>query len=105
MDLQWAVSALQYSQTNGNYHNTVINSGATLLVTNAGNPIAIMLESGTQSDPVNPPGGDGNTHCYNTISGAGALVIGNPNPGSAICVQQGSSTYDGFHGQWATLDM
>ena len=98
VDTNLVIAALQYSQTNGNFHNTIINPNVTLTAQDTN--ISIMLECGTQSDPPS-----GMTHCYNTISGGGALVVINTNAGSAICVQQGSATYTGAPGLWATLDM
>jgi hypothetical protein len=109
VDHNITVASVWYTQTNAIqfipadpeltiWHNTLINPGVTL--TAAGTNITIMLESGTQSDPP-----DGFTYCYNTISGGGTLVVNNTNVASAIVVQQGSSTYTGDQGLWATLDM
>ena len=98
VDTNFLIAALQYSQTNGDYHNTLINPK--VILTGQGTNLSIMLECGTQSDPPS-----GTTHCYNTISGGGALVVNNTNPGSAICVQQGSATYTGAAGLWAALDL
>jgi hypothetical protein len=106
VDRNFTVAALLYEQTNSDeysvfsqfWHNTVINQGATLTLANTN--ISLMVDSGTQSDPPS-----GFTYCYNTVSGSGALVVNNTNAGSAISVEQGSGTYTGDPGLYATLDM
>jgi hypothetical protein len=106
VDQNFTLTSLLYEQTNAAefstiaqlWHNTVINSNATLTLSNT--DISIMLDSGTLSDPPS-----GLTYCYSTISGPGSLVVNNTNAGSAICVQQSSSTYAGDYQQWATLDL
>jgi hypothetical protein len=111
VDRNFAVAAVQYSQTNTAafsalnqiWHNTVINPNATLTLANTN--VSIMLESGTLNDPSPPLLGAGYTYCYNSISGSGALVVNDTNVGSAISVSQGSSTYTGAPGLYATLDM
>ncbi|HTA29831.1 MAG TPA: hypothetical protein VK731_05070, partial [Candidatus Cybelea sp.] len=61
----------------------------------------IVFDCGTQSDPA-----PGNTSSYDTMSGAGALVVDDPNPESVMIVSQGSSTYSyPSAGLWASLDM
>lgn len=105
VDTNLTVGALWYAATNlfpnYAYHNTEINSGVTLTVSNTN--VAIVLDAGTQSDPaVSPPGA---TACYNSISGGGSLVVTDTNSASVMIVSQGSSTYSGDAGLWATLDM
>ena len=107
-DISLTIAGLWYAATNASadfqptpvaYHNTVINSGVTVMVANT-NPV-IVLDCGTQSDPAS-----GNTSSYATISGAGALVANDPNPESIMIVSQGSSTYSYPSAQlWASLDM
>lgn len=108
VDSSLTIAGLWYAATNASsdfsatpvaYHNTVINPGVTLTVDNTN--AVIVLDSGTQSDPPS-----GNTSCYNTISGTGALVVDDPNPESVMIVSQGSSTYSyPSAGLWASLDM
>jgi len=77
------VAGLIFSETNG-FHNTVINPGSTLTVSN--NAAANLLLAGTETDA----GSTGNL--YNTISGAGAtLVLTNTNTASTIIIRQGTS--------------
>jgi hypothetical protein len=97
------IAGLWYSATNASpsftYHNTVINPGVTLTISNTG--ASILLDSGTQTDP-----SAGNTGCYNTISGGGAIDVFDTNTASVMIVSQGSSTY--FYpsaGLWSSLDM
>ena len=105
VDTNLTVGALWYAATNlfpnYAYHNTEINSGVTLTVSNTN--VAIVFDAGTQSDPaVSPPGA---TACYNSISGGGSLVVTDTNSASVMIVSQGSSTYSGDAGLWATMDM
>ena len=96
------IAALWYAPTNPSpnfeYHNTVINSGITLTVSNNG-PV-IVLDSGTQSDP-----SSGLTTSYSTVSGAGALDVIDTNPESLVIVSQGNGNYTGASGLWASLDL
>jgi hypothetical protein len=105
VDSNFTISSLWYAATNLSpnfaFHNTEINSGVTLTVSNT--TAAIVLDSGTQTDPaVTPPGA---TACYNTIGGGGTLAVTDTNTESVMVVSQGSSTYSGDAGLWATLDM
>jgi fibronectin-binding autotransporter adhesin len=102
VDVNFEIDSLWYAATNisptFNYHNTEINAGVTLTVSN--NSAAIVLDSGTQSDPAL-----GKTASYGTISGAGTLVVNDTNSESVMIVSQGSSTYSGAAGLWGLLDM
>jgi hypothetical protein len=99
VDTNLVLSGLFYSQTDNDWHNTVINPGVTLTLFDTN--ISIMLDSGSLSDPPS-----GLTWCYNTISGpGGSLVVSNANAASVINVEQGSFTYAGDSGQYAILDM
>ncbi len=81
VDQNLAISSLQYGQTNG-FHNSQINPGVTLVVSNA--LAANVLVAGTETD-------NGLIQAEtNTISGAGSLTLINTNPASAIIVRQGS---------------
>jgi len=105
VDTDFTINSLWYAATNLSpnfaYHDTEIDAGATLTVSNTST--AIVFDSGTQTDPtVNPPGA---TTCYNTISGGGTLVVNDTNGASVMVVSQGSSTYSGDAGLWATMDM
>jgi hypothetical protein len=100
VDVDILTRSLWYAETNTApfWHNTFINAGKTLTVSN--NSAEIVLDSGTQTDPVS-----GNTECYNTIAGNGSLVVIDTNSESVAIVSQGSSTYTGDPGLWASLDM
>jgi hypothetical protein len=102
VDTDFTIDSLWYAATNASptfmYHNTEINAGVTLTVSNTS--AAIVLDSGTQSDPAL-----GKTACYNTIFGGGALAVDDTNSESVMIVSQGSSTYSGAAGLWASLDM
>jgi len=107
-DINLTIAGLWYAATNDStdfsatpvaYHNTVINPGVTVTVSNTN--AVIVLDSGTQSDPA-----AGNTSSYSTISGAGALVVADTNAESVMIVSQGSGTYSyPSAGLWASLDM
>jgi hypothetical protein len=98
VDANLAIGGLFYGDTNG-IHNTVINPGITLTISNAS--VSIPLLSGTMTDAGDP------VTLYNTISGTGGtLVINNTNVGSAIVVQQTSATQgDGRTTHLSTLDL
>ncbi len=103
VDTTATIAGLWYAGTNASpaftFHNTVVNPGVTLTISNSGP--SIVLDSGTQTDP-----SAGTTGCYNTISGSGAIKVIDTNAESVMIVSQGSSTY--FYpsaGLWASLDM
>ena len=102
MDQNFTVDSLWYAATNASpnfeYHNTAINAGVTLTVANT--TAAIVLDSGTQTDPAL-----GKTASYSSISGPGTLSVTDTNTESVMIVSQGSSTYTGAGGLWASLDM
>jgi hypothetical protein len=102
VDADFTIDSLWFAATNASpnyqYHNTEINSGVTLTVSNTS--AAIVLDSGTQTDPAL-----GLTTSYSTIFGAGELAVTDTNSESVMIVSQGSSTYTGAAGLWATLDM
>ncbi|HSU52790.1 MAG TPA: hypothetical protein VLT36_01880 [Candidatus Dormibacteraeota bacterium] len=95
VDANLTVAGLTYVETNG-FHNTVINSGVTLTVSNTTPTIALL--SGTQTDA------GAAAQNYNSISGAGRLLINNTNVGSAIVVQQCSAN-SGAPQHLSTLDL
>jgi hypothetical protein len=95
VDASLIVAGLTYAETNG-FHNTVINPGVTLTVSNSG--VVIPLLSGTQTDA------GAAAQNYNTISGDGTLVINCTNVGSAIVVQQCSAN-SGTPQHLSTLDL
>jgi hypothetical protein len=95
VDANITVAGLIFAETNG-FHNTVINPGVTLTVSNSG--VAIPLLSGTQTDA------GAAAQNYNTISGAGAFVINSTNAGSAMVVQQCSAN-SGSPQHLSTLDL
>ncbi|HWY75331.1 MAG TPA: hypothetical protein VN281_06925 [Verrucomicrobiae bacterium] len=97
------IAALWYAATNVSpnfgYHNTVINPGVTLTVSNT--TAAIVYDTGTQTDP-----SAGTTGCYNTISGGGTLTVVDTNIESVMICSQGSSSYHyPSAGLWAAMDM
>jgi hypothetical protein len=109
VDTNFAVGGLWYAETNSNgiygWHNTVINSGVTLTVSNSAE--GIILDTGTQTDP-HLIVGPGSATCYSTISGEGTLEVYNTNVESFVVVSQGSSTYAGGLGGdnlFASMDM
>jgi hypothetical protein len=95
VDANLTVAGLTFAETNG-FHNTVINPGVTLTVSNSG--VVIPLLSGTQTDA------GAAAQNYNTISGDGSLVINATNQGSAIVVQQCSAN-SGAPQHLSTLDL
>jgi hypothetical protein len=95
VDANLTVAGLTFAETNG-FHNTVINPGVTLTISNSA--VAIPLLSGTQTDA------GAAAQNYNTISGDGSLVILSTNQGSAIVVQQCSAN-SGTPQHLSTLDM
>jgi hypothetical protein len=95
VDANITVAGLTFAETNG-YHNTVINPGVTLTVSNPA--VVIPLLSGTQTDA------GAAAQNYNTISGDGSLVINATNQGSAIVVQQCSAN-SGTPQHLSTLDL
>jgi hypothetical protein len=95
VDANITVAGLVYGQTNG-FHNTVINPGVTLTVSNNG--VVIPLLSGTQTDA------GAAAQNYNTVSGNGALVLNCTNIGSAMVVQQCSAN-SGSPQHLSTLDL
>jgi hypothetical protein len=106
-DVNFTINALWYaatnlSPTNFAYHNTQISSGVTLTVSNTS--AAIVLDSGTQNDP-GTGGAAGLATSYSTISGDGTLLVNDTNSQSVVIVSQGSSSYTGEPGLWASLDM
>jgi hypothetical protein len=95
VDANMTVAGLTFAETNG-FHNTVINPGVTLTVSNNG--VVIPLLSGTQTDA------GAAAQNYNTISGNGSLVINATNQGSAMVVQQCSAN-SGAPQHLSTLDL
>ena len=96
VDTNLVVAGLIFAETNA-YHNTIINSGKMLTISN--NTVGIPILVGTQTDP------GATAFDYNTISGSGGiLVINNTNIGSAMVVQQYSSS-SGTESHLATLDL
>lgn len=89
------VRSLWYRQTNGGYHNTVINPGITLTLSNTA--AANLLLVGSEVD-------NGLNYAFtNTISGVGGtLTIADTNLNSAMVIRQPSVTA-GAHR--ATLDL
>ena len=89
------VRSLWYRQTNGGYHNTLINPGVTLTISNTAATSLLMV--GSEKD-------GGKDYAFtNTISGAGgSLVVTDTNVNSSLSVRQPSAT-SGAHR--ATLDM
>jgi hypothetical protein len=105
-DVNFVINALWYAATNLSpnfaYHNTQISSGVTLTVSNTS--AAIVLDSGTQNDP-GTGAQVGSASSYSTISGDGTLLVNDTNSESVMIVSQGSSSYTGDAGLWASLDM
>jgi len=99
VDTSLTVAGLVYGETNASgFHNTVINSGVTLTISNTAP--AIVLQSGSQTDV-----GAAVPIAVNTISGAGGtLVVNDTNTGSAILVQQCSGA-SGTEVHYSTLDL
>ena len=87
--------SLWYRQTNGGYHNTLINPGVTLTISNTAATSLLLV--GSEKD-------GGAAYAFtNTISGAGgSLVVTDTNVNSSLAVRQPSAT-SGTHR--ATLDM
>jgi len=106
-DANFTINALWFAATNlspnSAYHNTQINSGVTVAVSNTG--AAIVLDSGTQNDPYPSTPKAGLAESYSTISGPGTLTVDDTNSESVMIVSQGSSSYTGNSGLWASLDM
>ena len=87
------ILSLQYGNTN-NYHTTLVNPGTRLVISNTA--AANLLFAGTGTD-----NGQSQTS-YSSMTGSGALIVMDTNPGSLFVVQQGSVN-NGIH--MATLDL
>ncbi|HEX3719234.1 MAG TPA: hypothetical protein VH595_14855 [Verrucomicrobiae bacterium] len=94
VDENVVIAGLIYAETNG-FHNTVINSGETLMVSN--DAATTLLLSGTETDA-----GD-TVSLYNTVSGTGSLVVYDTNKASTAVITQGSASTS--HSPMSTLDL